>query len=138
MSVPKVVSPRTYSSFVIVIFDLFSRFFFQIVDVKDAVPNLEWKKYRICSSIWKMKMKKSIFRNFCRIDIIILQFDKQHLTIDLAKFDDICAKRNVFMGAKSKPYSSLHNPLTYMVCLHSILFKVYELFDFRLQKRCTY
>ena len=44
MSVPKVVSPRTYSSFVIVIFDLFSRFFFQIVDVKDAVPNSERKK----------------------------------------------------------------------------------------------
>ena len=44
MSVPKVVSPRTYSSFVIVIFDLFSRFFFQIVDVKDAVPNSGRKK----------------------------------------------------------------------------------------------
>ena len=75
-----------------------------------------------CSSILKLKMKKTIFRNFCRIDIKISQFDKQHLTIDLAKFDDICAKRNVFMGAQSKPYSSLHNPLTYMVCLHSIKF----------------
>ena len=44
MSVPKVVSPRTYSSFVIVIFDLFSQFFFQIRDVKDAVPNSGRKK----------------------------------------------------------------------------------------------
>ena len=44
MSVPKVVSPRTYSSFVIVIFDIFSRFFFQIVDVKDAVSNSGRKK----------------------------------------------------------------------------------------------
>ena len=44
MSVPKVMSPRTYSSFLIAIFDLFSRFLFRFVDVKDAVPNSGRKK----------------------------------------------------------------------------------------------